>query len=47
MASIRKSLATLWDTADNEVPPPLHRANAKQGVDLEQVIIKINVSRSL
>ena len=37
MASIRKSLATLWDTADPEDPPPLRRADAKQGLDLEQV----------
>ena len=35
--SIRKSLATMWDTADQEAPPPLKRADAKQGLDLEQV----------
>ena len=33
MATIRKSLASLWDTADEEAPPPLRRSDAKQGID--------------
>jgi len=27
----------MWDTAEQEAPPPLRRADAKQGLDLEKV----------
>ena len=41
MASIRRSLASMWDKADDEAPPPLCRADAKQGIDLDKVKILI------
>ena len=35
--SVRRSLATMWDTAAEDLPPPLVRSDAKWGVNLEQV----------